>query len=56
MQVRHLGEKAAIKQNNKERPPELSPRDERRIINSVSKLRNDVGYFTSKRVKIEAGF
>ena len=51
-----IGRKSYDKRKmNTGRPPVLSQRDERKIINTVTKLRNEVGHFTSKRVKLEAG-
>ena len=47
-----IGRKSYDKRKmNTGRPPVLSQCDERKIINTVTKLRNEVGHFTSKRVK-----
>ena len=40
---------------NKGRPRKLSVQDERSIIQPVLKLREEVGWFTSKRVQLESG-
>ena len=40
---------------NKGRPRKLSVQDERSIIRAVLKLREEVGWFTSKRVQLESG-
>lgn len=43
------------RKNNKGRPPKLSVRDHRNILRQAEILRNDYGYFTSKRLKVFAG-
>ena len=43
------------RKNNKGRPPKLSERDRRNILRQAEILRNDYGYFTSKRLKVFAG-
>ena len=40
---------------NKGRPRKLPVQDERSIIRAVLKLREEVGWFTSKRVQLESG-
>ena len=48
-------ETADKRKQNKGRPPMLSPRDERNVIQQVKKLRQSIGSFTSKRIQLESG-
>ena len=41
--------------HNKGRPSKLTPKDKRRILRSVPKLRDTDGSFTSPRIAVEAG-
>ena len=43
------------RKRNKGRPRKLSCRDERNILRQVELLRNSIGYFTTKRIKVSAG-
>ena len=43
------------RKQNKGRPPKFSERDRRNILRQAEILRNDYGYFTSKRLKVFAG-
>lgn len=50
-----IGEKAIGKRKfNRGRPEVLSNRDKRKIVNTIPKLRKEVGSFSARRLKLEA--
>ena len=51
-----IGDNVLDKRNNNSgRPPKLSLRDKRNIIRQTEVLKNQIGYFTVRRVKMCAG-